>query len=80
MTTARERMLELTALPVGSTARLHFLSIDNVVGSTNTFVYGEIAVELVGDLEVELEGDFETELEGDLEVELEKDFEVEVCS
>jgi hypothetical protein len=78
MSTARARMLELSPLPSGESARAHFLAITQ--GSGSIIIYGELEVELMADYEVSLETEYTAELEAfEFEVELEKEFEVEVC-
>lgn len=78
MTTARERMLQLSPLPSGNTARAHFLAIQQVAGSLQ--VFGELEVELMADLEVSIESEMEIELEQDNVIVLEPELEVEVCT
>lgn len=58
MTTARERMLQLSPLPTGNTARAHFLAITQTGGTIELQLFNELSVELEDDFEVSLEGDF----------------------
>ena len=79
MPTARERMLELSSLPSGNTARAHFLSI---VQENGLQIYDALDVELdMCDYEVVMEPEFTVQLqEEEYQVTLENnDFEVEVC-
>lgn len=50
MPTASERMLELSALSSGNTARAHFLSIQQGTGQLN--IYGEINTKIMPDINV----------------------------
>ena len=77
MATARARMLDLSDLLSGNSARLHFLSITQTGGGST--IYGQIEVLMMSDLEVELESELETELEPELETELQPEIVVEVC-
>lgn len=78
MPTARERMIELSSAEAGSTARNHFLSIQNTIGDLN--IYGEIEIDLMPDLIVDLDN-YELDIvidDSDFQVTLEDEFEVEV--
>lgn len=85
MPTARERMLELSSLPSGFTARAHFLSITQTGGGPGepvfidrlNNIYGEEVIVLLGDIEIELEDDvIEVQAEPDYIVTLEDEFKV----
>jgi len=77
MTTARERMLQLSSLAAGNSARAHFLSIQQIEGSLQ--VFGELEAVLLADLEVEIEAEMEITLDQDIVVTLDPELEVEVC-
>lgn len=77
MPTARERMLELSPLASGVSAREHFLAITQ--GTGDITVYEQTTVFLMPDLEVTLEEELSTQLEEELVVEIEKELIVEVC-
>lgn len=78
MTTARARMLELTELPAGATARLHFLSITQTGGDCDIHIYNEITVSLMADCEVEIDQpEYEIELQEDYAIDLEQEIQVE---
>lgn len=80
MPTAGERMLELSALPTGNTARAHFLSIVQGTGTIQVFEAIDVEIEMV-DYEVVVEPEFTVNLQEDeYQVQLEPaEYEVEVC-
>ena len=80
MPTAAERMLELSALPTGNTARAHFLSIVQGTGTIQVFEAIDVELEMA-DYEVVVDSEYVVQLqESEYQVELEpEEYTVEFC-
>ena len=78
MPTAAEQLLSLSSLPSGSSARAHFLSIQEEGGNTIVNIYGDLELELMADYIIEIDQGYAASVEDDLVVELDKELIAEV--